>query len=110
AAFAKGKGVDATELQRVTEGNVRGLPNRFQTNGQVLGALLANRQFARPDNYQSQLPTIYRSINAAAIDSAAARFMDPAQMVIVVVGDRKQIDSQLATLGLQIEYVAADQL
>ncbi|MGC1271478.1 MAG: pitrilysin family protein, partial [Croceibacterium sp.] len=75
AAFAKGKGVDATELQRVTEGNVRGLPNRFQTNGQVLGALLANRQFARTDNYQSQLPTIYRSIDATAIDAAAARFM-----------------------------------
>ena len=110
AAFAKGKGVDATELQRVTEGNIRGLPNRFQTNGQVLGALLANRQFARPDNYQSQLPTIYRGIDAAAIDAAAARFLDPAQMVIVVVGDRKQIDSQLATLGLPIEYVAADQL
>ena len=57
-AFPSSKGVDATELQRVTEGNVRGLPNRFQTNSQVLNALLENQRLGRPDDYQRQLPTI----------------------------------------------------
>ena len=110
AAFAAAKGVNATELQRVTEGNIRGLPNRFQTNGQVLGALLTNRQFGRPDNYQAQLPTIYRAIDATAIDTAARQYLDPKGLVIVVVGDRKQIDGQLTGLGLPIEYLAADKL
>ena len=111
AQFANGgKGVDATELQRVTDGNIRGLPNSFQTNSQVLGALLANQQFGRPDNYQAQLPTIYRNIGAAQIDAMAREYLSPENLAIIVVGDRKQIDDQLATLGMEIAYLNADEL
>ncbi|HYD25476.1 MAG TPA: pitrilysin family protein [Croceibacterium sp.] len=109
-AFATAKGVDETELQRVTDGNIRGLPNSFQTNSQVLGALLANQQFGRPDNYQAMLPTIYRGIDAAAIDAAARQYLAPENLAIVVVGDRAQIDDQLASLGMEIEYLKAEDL
>ena len=40
----------------MTDGNIRGLPNSFQTNGQVLGALLDNQLLGRPDDYQASLP------------------------------------------------------
>jgi predicted Zn-dependent peptidase len=109
-AFPAEKGVDATELQRVTEGNIRNLPNRFETNGQVLGALLDNQRLGRPDNYQARLPEIYRGIDARAIDAAAAKYLQPEQMVIVVVGDRAKIDAQLKTLGMPIEYMEANDL
>jgi predicted Zn-dependent peptidase len=108
-AFPAQKGVDPVELQRVTEGNIRNLPNRFETNGQVLGALLENQRLKRPDDYQAKLPEIYRSITAEQIDKAAAQYLQPEQMVIVVVGDRKAIDDQLKTLGLPIEYLSAEQ-
>ncbi|MBT2134572.1 insulinase family protein [Croceibacterium sp. LX-88] len=110
AAFATSKGVDQTELQRVTEGNVRGLPNRYQTNSQVLNALLANQQFGRPDDYQARLPDIYRAIDAGKIDGAARQYLSPDDLVVIVVGDRDQIDSQLAGLGLPIEYLKAEDL
>jgi zinc protease len=110
AAFAGAKGVDATELQRVTDGNIRGLPNSFQTNGQVLSALLDNQLLGRPDTYQASLPAIYRAIDAAQIDAAARRYLAPDDLVIVVVGDREQIDGQLATLGMDIEYLNAEDL
>ena len=109
--FASGaKGVDETELQRVTDGNVRGMPNSYQTNSQVLGALLNNQQFGRPDDYQRQLPGIYRAIDATRIDAAARQYLSPDNLVIIVVGDRAQIDEQLATLGMEIEYLSADAL
>ncbi len=98
------KGVDETELQRVTDGNVRGLPNSYQTNSQVLGALLANQRLGRPDDYQRRLPGIYRGIDAAQIDAMAAKYLAPDDMTIIVVGDRKAIDDQLAGLDLPIEY------
>ena len=111
AAFASGaKGVDETELQRVTDGNIRGLPNSFQTNGQVLSALLANQQFGRPDDYQAMLPTIYRDIDAADIDAAARQYLSPEDLAIIVVGDRSQIDEQLQTLGMEFEYLEAASL
>jgi predicted Zn-dependent peptidase len=109
-AFTTTKGVDQAELQRVTDGNIRGLPNSFQTNSQVLGALLDNQLLGRPDTYQASLPEVYRAIDAAQIDAAARQYLSPEDLVIVVVGDRKQIDGQLAGLGMEIEYLDADEL
>jgi zinc protease len=100
--------VDETELQRVTDGNIRGLPSSYQTNGQVLGALLANQLLGRPDGYQASLPAIFRSIDAAQIDAAARQYLAPDGLAIIVVGDREVIDPQLQTLDLPIEYVDAD--
>ena len=110
AAFPTQKPVDPVELQRVTDGNIRGLPNRFETNGQVLGALLANRILGRDERYQAQLPALYRAIDADAINAAARDFLQPDDFTIVVVGDRKVIEEQLETLGMAIEYRSADEL
>ena len=103
-AFAGGKSaVNATELGRVTDGNIRGLPNRFETNAQVLGALLAMQARGLPDDYYPTLPTTYRAIRAAALDASAKAHLGGRDMAIVVVGDRKVIDPQLARLGLPVE-------
>ena len=110
AAFPASRPVDAVELQRVTDGNVRGLPNRFETNGQVMGALLTNQLLGRPDDYQAQLPAIYSAIDADEIDAAARTYMRPDIMAIVVVGDRAVIEPQLAQLGLPVEVMEADGL
>jgi predicted Zn-dependent peptidase len=107
---AGGQGVNETELQRVTDGNIRALPNSFQTNGQVLGALVTNRLLGRPDDYQSRLPEIYRAIGAQAIDTVAGQYLSPENLAIIVVGDRKQIDEQLKTLDMPIEYLDAAEL
>jgi predicted Zn-dependent peptidase len=102
-AFPKAKGVDASELARVTDGNIRGLPNQFETNGQVLGAVLTNQQLGRPDDYQLSLPSRYRAIDAKAINAAAAQYLQGDGLVFVVVGDRKVVEPQLKKLGLPIE-------
>lgn len=109
-AFPATKGVDPVELQRVIEGNIRQLPGNFETNGQVLGALLDNQRLGRPYDYQARLPGLYRALDAKAIDAAAAQYLQPDQMVIVVVGDRKLIDDQLKGLGMPIEYMKAEDL
>ncbi|MEO6042135.1 MAG: pitrilysin family protein [Croceibacterium sp.] len=109
AAFPATRGIDATELQRVTEGNIRNLPTNFETNGQVLGAILRNRLLGRPDDYYARLPGIYRSLGAPAIDAAARQYLGADNLLILVVGDRAKIDGQLKTLGLPIEYLLAEQ-
>lgn len=107
--FANGaKGVDQGEHDRVTEGNVRGLPNRFQTNAQVLGALLDLQARGRPDDYYTNLPSTYRAIDPASIDAAARQYLGSEGLTIVVVGDRKAIDGQLAKLGLPVTYQPVD--
>ena len=109
-AFPAERPVDAVEFQRVTDGNIRNLPNRYETNGQVLGAVLSNRLLGRDLRYQAELPDIYRGIDEDEINAAAAEYLQPEDFLIVVVGDRETIDPQLDTLGMDIEYIDAEDL
>ncbi|MEN7536482.1 M16 family metallopeptidase [Aurantiacibacter flavus] len=102
--------VDPVELQRVTDGNVRNLPNRFETNGQVLGALVSNRLFGRDIRYQAQLPEIYRAMDADALNAAAAEYLVPDNLTIVVVGDRETVAPQLEQLGMDVTWLDAEVL
>ena len=104
--FPAGKGVQPVELQRVTEGNIRALPNRFETNAQVLGAIVGNDRLGRPDNYYATLPGKYRAIDAKALDAAARTWLQPDGIVFVVVGDRKVVEPQLAKLAIPVEIAA----
>ncbi|MCB2065197.1 MAG: insulinase family protein [Erythrobacter sp.] len=110
AAYPAERPVDDVEFQRVTDGNVRNMPNRFETNGQVLGALLANQRNHRDDRYQARLPEIYRAITEEQIDAAAATYLQPDNLTVVIVGDRAAIQDQLDSLGTEIDYVDADSL
>ncbi len=105
-AFPAAKPVGPDELQRVTDGNIRGLPNRFETNGQVLGAIVGNDRLGRPDDYYATLATRYRAIDATALDNAAKDYLQPEGLTFVVVGDRKVVEPQLAGIGLPVEIVA----
>ena len=107
AAFPAARPVDDAEYLRVTDGNVRGMPNRYQANSQVLGALVANERLGRPDDYQTRLPGLYRAISRQQIDAAAREHLQPGDLTIIVVGDRAVIDPQLSRLGLPIEYADA---
>lgn len=107
AALPAQKPVTDEELQRVTEGAIRALPNQFETNAAVEGALRKNQQLGRPDNYYETLASTYRQINAKQIGEAAAQYLQPAGVTFVIVGDRKVVEPQLAGIGLPVETVAA---
>ncbi len=105
ADFPAKRGVDPVEFNRATDGNIRGLPNRYETNAQVLGALVSNRELNRADDYQATLPSRYRAIDTKAIDAAAKTWLQPDGLTFVVVGDRKTVEPQLKDLGLPVEVV-----
>lgn len=106
AAFPAKKPVEPVELGRVTDGNVRGLPNKFQTNAQVLGAVVAGERLGRPDNYIATLASRYRAIDAKAIDAMARLYLQPQDLTFVVVGDRKVVEPQLRKLALPLEIAS----
>jgi zinc protease len=108
-AFPAQKPVNAEELARVTDGNIRGLPNRFETNAQVLGAVVQNDRLGRPDDYYTTLPSRYRAIGAKALDDAARTWLQGEALTFVVVGDRKLVEPQLKGLGLPLEIAPATQ-
>ena len=106
-AFPASRSVEPDELNRVTDGNIRALPNSFETNDQVLAAINANALLDRPDDYYQTLPARYRAIDAKALDNAAKAYLTADRLTFVVVGDRKVVEPQLKGLGLPVEIGAA---
>jgi predicted Zn-dependent peptidase len=106
AAFPDTKPIEPDELNRVTDGNIRALPNRFERNADVLSAILTNQQLDRPDDYFETLADRFRAIDAQAIDAAAKTYLQPGGLTFVVVGDRKQVEPQLDDLGLPVEIAS----
>lgn len=106
-AFPGTKPATAEEVQRVTDGSIRGLPNEFETNASVLAAVVKNDRLGRPEDYHVTLAQTYRAIDAAALGTAAAQYLQPAGLTIVIVGDRKAVEPQLKGLGLPVEVRSA---
>ena len=106
-AFPAKRPVNAQELNRVTDGNIRGLPASFETNAAVLSGMIRNQLLGRPDNYYASLPGRYRAINARAIDAAARTYLQGDRLTFVVVGTRKLIEPQLKGIGLPVEFASA---
>lgn len=107
AAFPAKQPVSPVEYQRVTEGAIRGLPNQFETNGEVLAAIAKNDRLGRPEDYYVRLATTYRDIDARRIGAAAGQYLQPTDLTWVIVGDRKVVEPQLEGLGLPVEVRAA---
>ena len=107
AAFPASQPVSDEELQRVTDGAIRGMPNQFETNASVLSGIRKNDQLGRPEDYYAQLASIYRAVDAKTIGAAATEYLQPTGLTFVVVGDRKIVEPQLKDLGIPVEVRAA---
>ncbi|MDO1559187.1 pitrilysin family protein [Brevundimonas sp. 2R-24] len=107
AAFAGDQGVTPAERDRAVNGNIRQLPGQFETAGAILGALMTNELYDRPDNYWEQVASRYRAMTPEAMDAAARAAIDHNRFVWVVVGDASVVRPQLEGLGLDVEVVPA---
>ena len=107
SGFFGAKGVNAEELERTIANRVNGLPGRFETSEAVLGAMLSNDLYGRPDNYHETLAVKYRAFRADDLDQAMRAAVDPKGFVWVVVGDAAKIRPQLDKLGMPIEVIQA---
>ena len=99
------KGVSQEELTRLVSNNVDALPGRFETSGAVLGAMMSNDMYRRPDNYYELLAGKYRALTRAELDAALKAAVDPKGFTWVVVGDAKQVKPQLDKLGMPVEVI-----
>ena len=107
AAFLGDKGVTQEEQERTLANRINALPGQFETSEAVLGAMLSNDLYGRPDDYYETLAGKYRALTAADLDRAIRAAVDPRAFVWVVVGDAAKIRPQLEKLGYPIEVVEA---
>ena len=97
------------ELTKSVRNNVNSLPGQYETANAVMGALLSNDQFGRPDDYVTNLKGKYESLQLEAIQGAAEEVMHPEKLTWLIVGDREKIEAQVRELGLgEVRIMDAD--
>ena len=88
------------ELNKSVRNNVNSLPGQFETAGAVMGALLSNQRFGRPDDYVTTLKDQYQAVNLEGVQGAAEQVIHPDKLTWLIVGDREQIEEQVRELDL----------
>lgn len=72
---------------------------QIETPGQVAGFVRTIALYDLPHDYYARFPSMIRAVTREQILEVARRYMDPAKMIIVVVGDAAKIKSELDGIG-----------
>ncbi|WP_294354413.1 pitrilysin family protein [uncultured Sphingomonas sp.] len=107
AGYVGAQPMTQDEFERAINGATRSLSGDFETSGDVLRAMQANDLYKRPDDYYATITQKYRALTLPQVTAATRAVIDPNKFVWVVVGDAKQVQPQLGTLGLPVEVIPA---
>jgi zinc protease len=90
----------ADELKRARGSLTQSLPGLFETNEATAGSFADLVAYGLPLDYYRKLPAQFNAVTAPRVEALARRYLDPAGMVLIAVGDRKNLESALQPLGL----------
>lgn len=96
----KTRPIGPDELEPAREGLIRSLPGSFETVGGLAATAAWLYWMEEPLDYYARLVEGIERTSAEAVQAAAEKYFDPAQMQIVLVGDPDVIREQVAPLGL----------
>src|SRR2546421_7840741 len=96
------------ELEYSKQAIIRGFPRGFETPTQMAQRLSDVVLYGLPDSYFNSYIQNVRAVSLDDVQRVANRYLDPAKMAIVVVGDRKVIEPGLRSLepvGTTVTFV-----
>lgn len=88
------------ELRIAKDSFARSLPGLFETTPQAAASVGQLFVYGLPLDYYSTLPAKIQAVTAAEVERVAAKYLAPEKMVIVAVGDRSKIESELGKVQL----------
>lgn len=94
------KPMGENELRNARNSQILSLPGRFETN-QAIDASLANIfVYGLGSDYYAGLPKRFAAVSAQQTQAAAAKYLQPEQLIVIGVGDLAKIAPQLETLKI----------
>jgi len=88
------------ELKLAKDSSLRSLPANFETVGGETGLMAELFVYNLPRDYFEKLPGQFEAVTAAAVAKAAANYIHPDNLVVMAVGDRAKIQSDLEKLDM----------
>jgi predicted Zn-dependent peptidase len=97
---AIGEPIGADELAKAKNYLALGFPGDFETLGDLAARLEELVVYGLPDDYYADYTTKIGAVTAADVQRAAAEYIRPDRLAVVVVGDRRQIEGPIRELNL----------
>jgi predicted Zn-dependent peptidase len=92
--------IGADELTKAKNYLALGFPGDFETIGDLAARLEELAVYKLPDTYYNQYVQNIQAVTAAAVQKAAATYIQPGKFAVVVAGDRKAIEPGIQALNL----------
>ncbi len=103
--------VTPEELEFSKQAIIRGFPRSFETPGQIADRMETVVTYGLPETYYNTYIERVNAVTLEDINRVANRYIQPSQMAVVIVGDRKVIEQGLRSieeLGERISFVDAE--
>jgi zinc protease len=97
-----GRPVTQKELDYNKQSLIRRYPSGFETVGAMSNQLSNLVVYGLPDTYFNDYMSKVNAVTIEDVDRVAKKYLDPAKMAIVIVGDRTVIEPGLKELGYSI--------
>jgi zinc protease len=92
--------IPESEVDRAKNYVALGFPADFQTVGGIADRIEEMVIYGLPDNYFNEYIKNILSVTKADVERVAKKYLDPARMAVVLVGDRKEIEAKVAAMKL----------
>jgi predicted Zn-dependent peptidase len=92
--------IGADEIARAKNYIALGFPSEFETSADLSRRLEELIVYQLPDNYFERYIANVQAVNADAIQKMAKTYIQPSRFAVVVVGDRKTIETGIRALNL----------
>ena len=99
-AIRRTRPVSEAELALAKSSLTRGYPRGFETVQQVARAVTQLVVYGLPDTYFAEFVPSVNRVSRADVTRVAERYVDPARLVTVIVGDIPEIGATVRALGL----------
>ena len=104
------KPVAADELAKAKNYVALSFPSEFETSEDLATHIEEMIVYNLPDGYFSRYVANVQAVTAAAVQKAAATYIQPGRFAIVIAGDRKAIEPGIAALKLgPVRVVSVDE-
>jgi predicted Zn-dependent peptidase len=92
--------VPATELAKAKQYLQLQLPGDFETTNDIAGQLVPLVTYGLPLDYHNSYVQRVEAVTQADVRRVAERYVNPARLAVVIVGDRKAIEPGLRALNV----------
>lgn len=92
--------VTDAELERAKQYLTLRYPRNFQSVGQIAGQLVQLIVYNLPDDYFNTYSKNILAVTKEDVQRVARKYIDPDKVDIIIVGDRKKTEGEIAALNL----------